>query len=57
METTIQKNKCLKCKKELSDQENLDCEQQKFLPMCSEHLAYYKNIFTKCRPLFSKIKL
>ena len=45
-------DKCMHCKRTLSPQEALDCEKQKFLPFCSEHLAYYKKIWEKIIPVY-----
>lgn len=49
--------KCASCKKIISDQEAFDSKQKRFLPMCSEHLEHYYNIYLKCIPLRQKLNI
>lgn len=45
------------CNKCLSDQERLDCEKMRILPLCSEHVEWARTQMAKCAPLFQKIKV
>lgn len=55
----IENLKCKKqgCGKELSDQEKLDCEKSRMVPLCSTHLQWARDTIAKCAPLFGKIGL
>ena len=43
------------CDKSLSDQERLDCEKSKMVPICAEHQQWFRDNIKKCAPLFSKM--
>jgi hypothetical protein len=53
----MQKEKCKLCKREMSDQEILDCDKIKFIHFCHKCLPLMQAQLEKCKPLFQKMSL
>ena len=48
---------CNRCKVKLSDEEKLQAEKSKFIPLCYKCLPVVKLAYEKCQPLLKKLNL